>query len=323
MHILPFNNVAIKMSETDEKTSFPWGMGWLPDYPDYRDFTLETTELRPRHVEQGMKPKTNSVNKLLGDVGVTEPAKVSLSTPLSWRNWCSPIENQGPLGSCTAHAGVGLMEYFERRAFGRHIDASRLFLYKATRNLLHWTGDRGAFLRTTMGAMVLFGVCPEEYWRYHIPDFDKEPPAFCYAFSQAYQALLYYRLDPQGLPKSALLTRIKAFLTAGLPSMFGFTVFSSINQARTTGNIPFPCPRERVLGGHAIVAIGFDDNKRIKNRLCGPKTTGAFEIRNSWGTGWGDNGYGWLPYDYVLKGLAVDWWSLLKSEWIATGQFKI
>ncbi|CAD7779147.1 MAG: hypothetical protein KCCBMMGE_00816 [Candidatus Methanoperedenaceae archaeon GB37] len=70
------------------------------------------------------------------------------------------------MGSCTAHAGVGLIEYYERKAFGTHIDASRLFLYKVTRNLLGWTGDTGAFIRTTMGAMVLFGVPPEKYWPY-------------------------------------------------------------------------------------------------------------------------------------------------------------
>lgn len=65
------------------------------------------------------------------------------------------------IGSCTANAGVGLVEYFERRAFGKHLDASRLFLYKVTRNLLHLTEDTGAYLRTTMAAMALFGVPPK------------------------------------------------------------------------------------------------------------------------------------------------------------------
>lgn len=77
------------------------------------------------------------------------------------------------------------------------------------------------------------------------------------------------------------------------------------------------------VGGHAIDAVGYDDSRKIKN--AGPggvATKGAFLIRNSWGTGWGDKGYGWLPYDYVLNGLAVDWWCLIKGEWIDTGEFK-
>jgi C1A family cysteine protease len=116
------------------------------------------------------------------------------------------------------------VEYFERRAFGKHLDASRLFLYKVTRNLLKWTGDTGAFLRSTMYALTLFGVPPEEYYPYNIADFDKEPSAFCYAFAQSYQAISYYRLDPSGTARDALLARIKTELSKGLPSMFGFTV---------------------------------------------------------------------------------------------------
>ena len=93
---------------------------------------------------------------------------------------------------------MGLLEYYQRRALGKHLDASRLFLYKVSRNLLGWTGDQGAYLRTTMKAMVLFGVPPEAYWPYNVDDFELEPPAFCYAFAQSYQTTKYYRLDPAG-----------------------------------------------------------------------------------------------------------------------------
>ena len=291
------------MSETIEK----FGMGWLPDYPDFRDYTEEHED----------------VNKILTPTGLIKAAK-SLPAAVDLRQWCSPIEDQGSIGSCTAHAGVGIVEYYEKKAFGKYIDASRLFLYKVTRNLSHWTGDTGAFLRTTMGALVLFGAPPEEYWPYKIADFDKEPTAFCYAFAQSYQAIKYYRHDPPGIAKDVLLNRIKKYLAAGHPSIFGFTVYSSLGQADNSGKIPYPCKGEKIKGGHAIVAIGYDDKIKIKNSgSCGKETTGALLIRNSWGTGWGDRGYGWLPYEYVLKGLAEDFWSMLKKEWIDTEAFKV
>ncbi len=298
------------------------GMGWLRDYPDYRDHNVHHDVVSRKLKALGQK---DSVKAMLTKAGAAGPVgAASLPATVDLRPWCSPIENQLNLGSCTAHAGVGLVEYFEQRAFGTYIDASRLFLYKATRDLLHWTGDTGAFLRSTMEALVLFGVPPEEYWQYIVANYDVEPSAFLYAFAQNYQAITYYRLDPSGTPKPTLLNQIKTNLAAGLPSMFGFTVYSSYTQANTTGKIPYPTSGEKVVGGHAIDAVGYDDTMKIKNTAAGAvETTGALLIRNSWGTGWGDKGYGWLPYAYVLNGLAVDWWSLLKNEWIDTGQFKV
>lgn len=300
-----------------ESFSIP-AMGWLPDYPDIRDITPHSETATPRLQNLGQP----SVKAMLGRVGVTGPAP-SLPASVDLRAWCSGVEDQKSIGSCTAHAGVGLVEYFERRAYGKHIDSSRLFLYKVTRNLMHWTGDTGAFLRSTMYALTLFGTPPEEYYPYVIADFDKEPSAFCYAFAQSYQAISYYRLDPPGTTPSSLLNQIKTCLANGLPSMFGFTVYNSIDQASSNGGkIPYPTRGEKVVGGHAIDAVGYDDNIRIRNSNGGGlETTGALLIRNSWGTGWGSGGYGWLPYQYVLAGLASDWWSLLKNEWIDTGQF--
>ncbi len=159
-----------------------YGMGWIPDYPDLRDYT----------------EKTDEIKSVLAPTGLARSKSLPASVDL--REWCSAIEDQGRLGSCTAHAGVGIIEYYERKSFGRHIDASRLFLYKVTRNLMKMKGDTGAYLRTTMGAMVLFGVPPEDYWSYTDDEkgFDQEPPSFCYAFAQNYQTVKYFRHDPPG-----------------------------------------------------------------------------------------------------------------------------
>lgn len=288
------------------------GMGWLPDYPDFRDYTFENME-------------NEELNRLLSPIGLERVDVTTLPSSVDLRSWCSSIENQGQLGSCTANAGAGVVEYFENRAFGRYLDASRLFLYKVTRNFAKLSGDSGAFLRSTIGALALFGVPPEEYWPYtdKTPDFDKEPTAFCYSFAANYKSIKYFRHDSPTLTKNAVLESIKKSLAAGIPSMFGFTVFNSISQAATSGKIPFPSKNEKILGGHAIVAVGYDDSMIIKNTTYGDQTQGALLIRNSWGTGWGEKGYGWLPYEYVLKEAAVDFWSILQQNWIDTGLFKV
>jgi C1A family cysteine protease len=133
--------------EVEEKKTYSFG--WLPDYPDFRDYTEKSENIKP------MLEKTS----VLGGSPRSNPS-------VDLRMWFSPVEDQKSLGSCTANAAVGIMEYYQRRAFRKHIDASRLFLYKATRDLMHLTGDTGAYLRTTMKALVLFGAPPEEYWPY-------------------------------------------------------------------------------------------------------------------------------------------------------------
>lgn len=276
-------------------------LGWHRDLPDMRDHTQST----------------ESVAKVLAKSSPLKKAAKTLPASVDLRKYCSPIEDQGSIGSCTAHAGVGMVEYFERRAFGKHIDASRLFLYKVTRQLIGFTGDDGAYLRDTMKALVLFGVPPEKYWPYDVKRFNDDPSSFCFSYAQSYQAIDYYRLDPPGTSTSALLANVKKSLAANLPSMFGFSVYSSIPGAGDgKGEIPYPGKGDTLEGGHAVLAVGYDDQKKIGT------TKGALLIRNSWGKDWGDHGYGWLPYAYIENGLADDFWSLVRAEFVDSDLFK-
>ncbi|MDZ7953117.1 peptidoglycan-binding protein [Nostoc sp. DedQUE09] len=292
----------------------------LPELPDKLKYLDKSPEFQSDlllpiegNLQKSIREKQEDCKKVT--VYLLMPEFVDLSF------WCSPIEDQGSLDSCTAHAGVALMEYFEKRSFDRYVDASRLFLYKATRNLMHRQGDVGASLRQTMQAMALFGVPPEGYWPYIEDKFDEEPTPFCYSFGQSYQALKYFRLNPSGTTEYILLLRIKAALAAGFPCAFGFTMYYSIEDLNPSGYIAYPVKNDKVKGGHAVVAVGYDDHKVIDNADGSRRSQGALLIRNSWGTDWGQGGYGWLPYDYVLEGLTNDWWSLLKSKWFETGHF--
>jgi C1A family cysteine protease len=284
------------------------GTGWLPPMPDLRDYTEYQKEIK-------------EISKKLG-IGT---GKMKVATSVDLRQWCSPVENQGNLGSCTAHAGIGIVEYYEKRAFNKHIEGSRLFLYKVTRNLMQVKGDTGAWLREVMAALVLCGVPAEKYWPYNVDDFEKEPDAFIYSVADNYEAVKYFCHDPLGakIPYPAVLDSVKKYLEAGIPSMFGFWGFPSYKDSDVVGGIPYPGEGEKAEWGHAIVAVGYDDNKKIKNLLSGNVTTGALLIRNSWGKEWGDKGYGWLPYDYVLYNVASDFWSLLGMDWVDSKQFGI
>lgn len=223
------------------------------------------------------------------------------------------IHDQGALQSCTAQAVVTLVEYCLRKAVGGHTDFSRLFLYKVTRNLLGIVGDQGATLRETIKAMALFGVPPERYHPYVAARFDDEPSAFLYSFAQSFKALDYVRLDPQGASGAEVLDAIRRSLAAGYPVAFGFTVFSSISYA---ADVPFPSMQDRPRGGHAVVIVGYDDEHRVNG-----ESVPSLIIQNSWGELWGEKGVGYLPYRYVEAGLACDFWSILKQDWLDLPSF--
>lgn len=272
-------------------------MGWQPDLPDCRDF-----DLKSKTIKEGLKQVDSAI--LNSDKPDSRHHNIQ---------YCSPIEDQGALGSCTAQAVVGLMEYMMRRSSNRHIDGSRLFVYKVTRNLLGWTGDTGGYLRTAMQAAAMFGIPPESYFPYDIDRFEEEPSAFLYSFADDFRALNYTRLDRHGLSPTSLLDDIRNVLFSGYCIVFGFSVFSSISNLP---DIPFPQAGDSLEGGHAVMAVGYDDGHMVNG-----KKVPSLIIRNSWGTGWGIHGYGFLPYDYILYGLARDFWTCFKFDWVNTKQF--
>lgn len=266
-------------------------LGWIRDLPDYRDYQF-------------------SALRLPFSGGSREPLPLPLR--VSNRKWCSPIADQGTLGSCTAHAGTNLAEYCENRLYGSFVEGSRLFLYKVTRKLMGLSGDSGADMRSTMKAMAMFGLPAEGYWPYRVARYETEPPAFVYAMGQAYKSVEYLRLDTADNMPAATLGSLKSVLATGWAAMLGFTCYSSLGNGP---DIPWPGPRERVIGGHAIMIVGYDDTRKIG------KETGALEIDNSWSVKWGDKGFGWLPYRYVLERQAVDIWTLTKQAWIDERRF--
>ena len=279
--------------------------GWLPDYPDVRDYT----------------PASPAVTALTARTGVEAVRRSGLPTRVDLREWCSPIETQGPLNSCTAHGAVALVEYFERRSFGRHVDASRLFVYKVSRDLLGWRGDSGSHLRTPMTVLNRFGAAPEKYWPYVVPYFDVEPPAFVYALAANFQTLVYYRLDRFEDPREEVIERVRSHLASGIPTLIGVWTFVEMLNPALRGKVPYPAENELFYQTHAMATVGYDDEMEIRNPLNNLTTVGAFLLRNSWGGRWGEEGYGWLPYEYARQYLAHDFWVILKSEWVDSGRF--
>ncbi len=229
------------------------------------------------------------------------------------REYCSAVRDQAVLRTGVAHACVGLVEYFEQRVTGKRCQLSPLFLYKTTRRLVHWQGDTGAYIRWTWKALARFGVPSEEYLPYEVARFETEPDPFLYCCASRFPGLHYVRLDPPGASGEEVLLTVKVYLAAGLPCVFGFPV---TDLPGADGNVPWPRKTDAFRGGQAVVAVGFDDQRRI-----GSAPKGALLIRNSWGPQWGEGGYGWLPYEYLRRYLAVDFWTLLRQDWLASREF--
>jgi len=244
--------------------------GWVPDRPDQRDKLYSAIAKPPAKL----------------------PKVVNL-TP-----GCSPVEDQGQLGSCTANALVGNLEFLEKKEGCPAVDLSRLFVYYNERAMEGTVSeDGGAMIRDGVKSLVNLGVCAEASWPYVISQFAVKPTAACFKAALKHQLLSYHRI--------LSLQEMKQCLAEGYPFVFGFSVYESFESPAVakTGILNMPKPKEKQLGGHAIMAVGYDDGTQ---RLL---------IRNSWGTSWGMAGYFTMPYDYAANNnLADDFWTLRNME---------
>jgi C1A family cysteine protease len=222
------------------------------------------------------------------------------------RDQCAAVYNQGQIGSCTANAIAAAIE-FDLKKQGMDFMPSRLFIYYNERVMEGTVGsDAGAQIRDGIKSVASQGDCPEAEWPYDDtpagPDgvfppnarARMQPPASIYADAVKHKAVKYQSVDQN-------LTDMKGCLSDGYPFVFGFTVYQSFESQAVaqSGDVPMPQPNETVLGGHAVLAVGFDDEER------------KFIVRNSWGSGWGDGGYCYMPYAYLLdNNLAADFWTI-------------
>lgn len=217
---------------------------------------------------------------------------------LSLRAKMPGVRDQANLGSCTANGGVVMAEYVLWKETGTMpVHFSRLDLYACTRELegTPLTEDSGCNVRDVCKALRKFGVCTEATWPYVISKFSQMPPRVAMIEALQHRATSYH------LVRS--LHAIKASIVDGYPMIFGFDCFQSLmsNATAVTGVVPMPQGNEPEIGGHCVTCVGYDDDRQL------------LEFQNSWGTGWGDHGFGWLPYAYFTQQLAADFVTLRRE----------
>ncbi len=238
------------------------GYGYNPDLRDQRDHRFKLLE------------------------GIVLPSSVDL------RPQDSPIEDQGELGSCTSFASGAAFRFDLRKQGLSDFVISHLFEYFNSRSKNQKLVDSGATIRDAIKAINTYGLCPESEWPYDLSKFTVRPSVKAYKDALKDRALTYQRVSQN-------LTQMKNCLAQGLPFVIGISVYQSFEsqEVASTGIVPMPSQNEQLLGGHALLVVGYDDS------------TQRFTVRNSWGSGFGDKGYVYLPYQYLEdSNLASDFW---------------
>jgi C1A family cysteine protease len=247
-------------------------LGWVPDIPDARDYMYSAPEA--------------VLTKL--------PKKVDLrgsDMPVVW--------DQGELGSCTAQAIGSAFEFCQNKQGLKDFMPSALFIYYNERAMEGTIDtDSGAMIRDGMKSVAKIGVCAETVWPYVIPKFTEKPPKKAYTEAKKHQALVYRRVLGN-------LHQMQGCIAQGYPFVFGFSVYESFMKPEVakTGLVPLPPRGEQLIGGHAVLAVGYDDKEQ------------SFIVRNSWGKGWGMKGYCMMNYAYLTDpSLARDFWAIYTVE---------
>jgi len=239
--------------------------GWKPQLPDYRDYDFKVVE------------------------------KIVLPTSVDLRSKMPPVYDQGQLGSCTANAIAGALEYALMKEAMTDFVPSRLFIYYNERVIEKTVNtDSGANIRDGIKSVNKQGVCPETEWPYIIGEFNKKPLSKCYKDAKKDLVKTYAAVAQN-------LINMKTCLAMGYPFVFGFSVYSSFESdtVAKTGILNLPVEGESLMGGHAVVGVGYDDGLQ------------RFIVRNSWGANWGQEGYFTIPYDYLTNiKLASDFWQI-------------
>jgi len=237
-----------------------------------------------------LKKQTSDVRDYKLSSVLNVHAQVKIPSKLDIRSKCPPVYDQGQLGSCTANAGVAARVMLNNL----NVNLSRLDLYYNERVIDGTVNeDSGANMRDIGKSLSTDGVCEEKYFPYDVTKFTNKP-----SFTAVTNGLLYKVKSYYSVPNIDEIKNVLALKQQ--PVLIGMDVYASFESdaVAKTGIVPLPKKNEKLLGGHAVLVVGYDNVKK------------RFTVRNSWGSSWGDNGYFYLPYTYMTKGYSYDFWAL-------------